>query len=301
MSVIRLRAVIKTMDEEVIKEAFMSKIVSLGYVEPLLPDEVLKYYPLNEYDYRIDSSSIEFIVENIDDIISDKETGITINKVMVDQFNECLQLTSNERELAIICKRGDKWIMYYMDKKALMRYYTLTMTLEGASPGIRAKDTPSQVKDEYSVRLKVAYILSCDTPIDFIMNVYSSVYAIYFKEYRYELPTSRDLANYIIRTWPRYRNFIKLYTTDYYIYELTMAGYPVVMDNEGSRVNVSVGDEVVIMGNQIGNGDLYEITDLKLGALRNFGIGLDMIELYSCNTNELLEGAVNMLRKLIRA
>jgi len=42
MSVVRLRAIVKMVNDDVVKEAFISKVVTLGYVEPLLPDEVFK-------------------------------------------------------------------------------------------------------------------------------------------------------------------------------------------------------------------------------------------------------------------
>ncbi|MFP3156756.1 MAG: hypothetical protein RXQ97_00935, partial [Caldivirga sp.] len=118
MSVVRLRAIVKMVNDDVIKEAFISKVVTLGYVEPLLPDEVFKYYPLNEYDYRLDSAYIEYIVDNADEVVSNQRPNVTINKVMVDQFGECMQLTSGEYELMTMCRRGNDWVVYHMNKRA---------------------------------------------------------------------------------------------------------------------------------------------------------------------------------------
>jgi len=78
MSVVRLRAIVKMVNDDVVKEAFISKVVTLGYVEPLLPDEVFKYYPLSEYDYRLDSTYIEYIVDNAEEVASSQRPFIGI-------------------------------------------------------------------------------------------------------------------------------------------------------------------------------------------------------------------------------
>ncbi len=302
MSVVRLRAIVKMVNDDVVKEAFISKVVTLGYVEPLLPDEVFKYYPLSEYDYRLDSTYIEYIVDNAEEVASSQRPGVSINKVMVDQFGECIQLTSGEYELMTMCRRNNDWVVYHMNKRALMRYFVLNVILENSSLNMSqpVEAAASIQNHEHKAKLKVAYILSCNTPVDFMVSVYSSIYVNYFREYKYRLPEPKDIVNFIVNNMQKYGGFIKLYTTDYYVFELTTAGYLVEVENEGQVVRVNVDDETVLMGNQLGNGDLYEITDLRVDALRKLEIGLDMIELYSCNTSELLERAISGLRESVR-
>ena len=297
MNVIKLRALAKVINEDVIKEAFIGKIITLGYVEPLLPQEVFKYYPLNEYDYRLDSSIIEYVVTNMEDLINNPEPGVSINKISTEQFNECVQLTSNEYELITACRRNDEWVVYHMNKRALMKYFILNVTLEGGKLDVKVKKNTNPT---YNVKLKVAYILSCDVPVDFIVDIYSNIYVEYFSEYKFKLPEPTDVVNALINNMAKYRNFLKLYTTDYYIYELTLAGYLIELENEGQRVKVNVNGETVLIGNQIKGGNLYEIMEIMLDKLNELKIGLDMIELYSCNLDELLRKAISGLRESIR-
>ncbi len=292
-----MRALAKIINEDVIKEAFIGKIVTLGYVEPLLPQEVFKYYPLNEYDYRLDSNIIEYVVANMEDLKNNLDPGININKVSTEQFNECIQLTSSEYELITMCKRNEEWVVYHMNKRALMKHLVLNITLEGGKLNVKVK---KNTNPSYDVKLKVAYILGCDAPVDFIIDVYSSIYVEYFSEYKFKLPEPADVVNALINNLAKYRNFLKLYTTDYYIYELTMAGYLIELENEGQRVRVNVNGETVLTGKQLRGGNLYEITDIMLDKLNELKIGLDMIELYSCSLDELLRRAISGLRESIR-
>ena len=297
MNVIKLKALAKVINEDVIKEAFIGKIVTLGYVEPLLPQEVFKYYPLNEYDYRLDSNIIEYVVANMEDLTNNLEPGVNINKVSTEQFNECIQLTSSEHELITMCKRNEEWVVYHMNKRALMKYFVLNITLEGGKLDVKVKKNTTTSHD---VKLKVAYILGCDVPVDFIIDVYSSIYVEYFSEYKFKLPETTDVVNALINNIAKYRNFLKLYTTDYYIYELTMAGYLIELENEGQKVRVNVNGETVLTGKQIRGGNLYEIIDIMLDKLNELKIGLDMIELYTCSLDELLRRAISGLRESIR-
>ncbi|ABW01973.1 hypothetical protein [Caldivirga maquilingensis] len=297
MNVIKLKALAKVINEDVVKEAFIGKIITLGYVEPLLPQEVFKYYPLNEYDYRLDSGIIEYVVANMEELMNNLEPGVNINKVSTEQFNECMQLTSSDYELITVCKRNEEWIVYHMNKRALMKYFILNISLEGGELNIKVK---SNTKPSHNAKLKVAYILGCDVPVDFIIDVYSSVYVEYFSEYKFKLPEPIDVVNALINNIGKYRNFLKLYTTDYYIYELTMTGYIIELENEGQRVRVNVNGETVLTGNQIKGGNLYEITNIMLDKLSELKIGLDMIELYSCSLDELLRRAISSLRESVR-
>jgi len=297
VNVVKLKALAKVINEDVIKEAFIGKIVTLGYVEPLLPQEVFKYYPLNEYDYRLDSGIIEYVVTNVEDLMNNLEPGISINKVSTEHFNECVQLTSSEYELITMCKRNEEWIVYHMNKRALMKYFILNVSLEGGKLDVKAK---RDVTPSYNAKLKIAYILGCDVPVDFIIDIYSNVYVEYFSEYKFKLPEPADVVSALMNNLAKYRNFLKLYTTDYYIYELTTVGYLIELENEGQRVRVNVNGETVLTGNQIKGGNLYEITDMMLDKLNELKIGLDMIELYSCSLDELLRKAISGLRESIR-
>ena len=192
---------------------------------------------------------------------------------------------------------GSEMYIKNRNKRVLMKYFILNISLEGGKLDIKVK---RNTNPSYNVKLKVAYILGCDVPVDFIVDVYSNVYVEYFSEYKFKLPEPIDVVNALMNNIAKYRNFLKLYTTDYYIYELTMAGYLIELENEGQRVRVNVNGETVLTGNQIKGGNLYEITDIMLDKLNELKIGLDMVELYSCSLEELLRRAITGLRESIR-
>lgn len=313
MEVLNLVQIIKGAREDVVKEAFIGKLLAAGTPSPLLPSELFAYYPLNEYDYRLDSDTLIYIVDNFDFLVKNRDelakSGIMLNNVSIGGFEECVQVISNEYELMTTCKDEGKWIVYHMNKNALMKRFVINIvspSQQNTVSGIGYKDLKGANPPISTTQLRVLYVLNCDADPLRLIDTYALAYVRrYFNRGEYSLPRIRDLVDTIIMDKDDIHlssdDVVKLYVTDYFLGEVSLKGYIIELNDEGDHVGIYINGVKAIEGLQMHNGDIYEIKSINLGKLRELGLNLEPLELYSCSLDHMVTRSISMLREIIRS
>lgn len=280
---------IKKVSEDMVKEAFIIKAIREGVISSLTTEDIIELYPYNAYDYRSDGKNLDYIItEDSVALLADlsKINNWIVENVKYMDFNDCLSISNSEGNLIITCKdeeiSGGERVMY-MDKLLLLRRgIEIKVRPENPEKILSLEkyfENPMNIAIDSLVALPIYFVIN---PAKIDLDIIADAYINLLNKELNRVPTSTDIAEYLISIGRLDDNYIRAYVMRSDL-ESLRDYVDVGVKERGDEVIFSINNVDTISTLKMQSNQFLKIKWIDPQNLRVNGIAVNLIDMGGIN------------------